>query len=188
MEALIVASTVKQQHSLSDVMYAVKIDSVVCSSAAEARRAALCRPFDLFIVNGGLPDEQGNELAQFLADTCDCGGVYIDDYNKADMFSEDLGSVGVVTLVRPITKTALVDVVRLISVANTRVRALKLKNDELSSKLEDMKFISRAKIVLMRSLGYSEDQAHRYIEKKSMDMRISKRKVAMDILKTYEAI
>ena len=187
MEALIVASTIKQQHALSEVLHAVKIDGVVCSSAAEARRATLSRSFDIFIVNGGLPDEQGNELARFIADTCDCGGVYIDDYAAADMFADDLGSVGVMTLVRPITKTALAEAINLIFVANARVRALKAKNNELMGKLEDMKFITRAKIVLMRSLGYSEEQAHKYIEKKSMDMRMSRRKVAMDILKTYEA-
>ena len=39
----------------------------------------------------------------------------------------------------------------------------------------------------MRSLGYTEEQSHRYIEKKAMDLRVSRRKVAMDILKTYEA-
>ena len=67
------------------------------------------------------------------------------------------------------------------------MRALKQKNEELTSKLEDVKYISRAKIVLMRSLGYTEEQSHRYIEKKAMDLRVSRRKVAMDILKTYEA-
>ena len=82
----------------------------------------------------------------------------------------------------------MLEAVKLISVSNARVRALKAKNDELTAKLEDMKYISRAKIVLMRSLGYSEEQAHKYIEKKSMEMRVSRGKVAMDILKTYEAI
>lgn len=188
MDALVVASTVKQQHALSDVLHTAKIDSVVCSTAAEARRASICRPFDLFVINGGLPDEEGHELASDLAGIHDCGGVYIDDFTKADMFEDDLADVGVITLVRPITKSSLYDTVRMLSVANMRVAALKKKNYELNSKLEDMKYITRAKIALMRSLGLSEEQAHKYIEKKSMDMRVSRRKVAMDILKTYEAI
>ncbi len=187
MDALICASTPKQQHALCDVIYQLNIDCIVCSTAAEARRAMLCRPFDIFVINGGLPDEHGNELAADIAESNDCGGIYIDDFTRAEMFSEELGAVGVVTIVRPITKSALSEAVRMITIANARVRALKAKNEELSSKLEDMKYISRAKIVLMRSLGYTEDQAHKYIEKKSMDMRVSRRKVAMDILKTYEA-
>ncbi len=187
MDALIVANTNKMQYAISDVLNRVKIDCTVCSTAAEARRAALLRPFDIFIINGGLSDEEGDELAMNLSEIFDCGGIYIDDYVKVDMFSDELGSYGVVSLVRPITKSALADTVRLVLVANARVRALKEKNEELSAKLDDLKYISRAKIALMHSLGYSEEQAHKFIEKKSMDMRVSRRKVAMDILKTYEA-
>ena len=142
----------------------------------------------MFVINGGLPDEAGNDLAVDLAGVHDCGGVYIDDYTRAELFEDELAESGVITLSRPLTKTALSSAVRILSVANVRVRELKQKNYELSSKLEDMKYITRAKIALMRALGYTEEQAHKYIEKKSMDLRISKRKVAMDILKTYEAI
>ena len=187
MDALIVADTNKMQFAISDVLNRVKIDCTVCSNAAEARRAALVRPFDIFIINGGLSDERGNELAMNLADIFDCGGIYIDEYVKVDMFSDDLGACGVVSLVRPVTKASLADTVRLITVANARVRALKEQNEKLNAKLDDLKYISRAKIALMHSLGYSEEQAHKFIEKKSMDMRVSRRKVAMDILKTYEA-
>ena len=95
--------------------------------------------------------------------------------------------MGVVMLARPISRSALLEAVRIVAASNARVRALKQKNEELTSKLEDVKYISRAKIVLMRSLGYTEEQSHRYIEKKAMDLRVSRRKVAMDILKTYEA-
>lgn len=188
MDALIVASTQKQQHALTDVLYHENINCVVCSNAAEARRASFTRPFDIFVINSGLADEHGNELAATLADTNDCGGVFIDDFSRIERLEYDLNSVGVIMLARPISRSALLEAVRIISVSNMRVRALKQKNEELTSKLEDVKYISRAKIVLMRSLGYSEEQAHKYIEKKAMDLRVSRRKVAMDILKTYEAI
>lgn len=188
MDALIVASTIKQQHALTDVLYRANIDCVVCSTAAEARRAFLLRPFDVFIINSGLADEHGNELAIAIAEANDCGGVYIDDYTRVESISDALNSFGIVTLARPITKTSLLEAVKLIAVSNVRVRELKAKNEALSAKLEDMKYITRAKIVLMRSLGYTEEQAHKYIEKQSMDLRVSRRKVAMDILKTYEAI
>lgn len=188
MDALIVASTPTRQHALTDVLYHEKINCVVCSTAAEARRASLCRPFDMFVIYSGLIDEHGNELAVSIADANDCGGVFIEDSVRAERIDDNLNACGIITLSRPVTKAALLDAVRLISVSNARVRALKAKNDELSAKLEDMKYITRAKIVLMRSLGYTEEQAHKYIEKKAMEMRASRRKVAMDILKTYEAI
>ncbi len=187
MDALIVASTQKQQHALTDVLYHENINCVVCSNAAEARRASFNRPFDLFVINSGLIDEHGNELAAALADANDIGGVFIDDYSRIDSLAEVLNGMGVVMLARPISRSALLEAVRIVAASNARVRALKQKNEELTSKLEDVKYISRAKIVLMRSLGYTEEQSHKYIEKKAMDLRVSRRKVAMDILKTYEA-
>lgn len=188
MDALIVASTPTRQHALTDVLHHEQINCVVCSTAAEARQISLCRPFDLFVIYSGLIDELGNVLAMNIADANDCGGVYIDEGMRIEQISEELNNCGIVTLVRPVTKTALLEAVRLVAVSNVRVQRLKTENEELSARLEDMKYIVRAKIVLMRSLGYSEEQAHKYIDKKAMESRLSKRKVAIDILTTYEGI
>lgn len=188
MDALIVANTPTRQRALTDVLYREKVNCIVCSTAAEARRASLCRPIDMFVINSGLIDEHGNELAIAISEAHDCGGVYIDDYMRIEQIEDDLNRFGIIALSRPLTRSALLEAVRLITVSNARVRALKAKNEELSVKLEDLKFVSRAKIALMRSLGYSEEQAHKFIEKKAMDMHTTRRKVAMDILKTYEAI
>ncbi len=188
MDALIVANTAARQHALTDVLYHEKMNCVVCSTAAEARQASLCRPFDFFIINSGLLDEHGNELAISLAEANYCGGIFIDDYTRIDRLADELNAFGIVTMPRPVYKTNLLEAVRLIIVAGARVRELKAKNDELACKLEDMKYINRAKIVLMRSLGYSEEQAHKYIEKRAMEQRASRRKIALEILKTYEAM
>lgn len=50
----------------------------------------------------------------------------------------------------------------------------------------EARLIERAKEVLMEYLKMTEAQAHRYIEKQAMDMRITRREVAESILKTYE--
>ncbi len=186
MDALIVASTPARQHALTDVLHHEKINCVVCSTAAEARRASLCRPFDLFVIYSGLIDEQGNELAIAIADANDCGGIYIGNSISTEQIEAELNSCGIITMALPVTKSELLEAVRLILVSNARVRLLKAKNEELASKLEDVKYVTRAKIALMRTLGYTEEQAHKYIEKRAMEMRATRRKVAMEILSLYE--
>ena len=57
---------------------------------------------------------------------------------------------------------------------------------DLLKKLDDMRLINRAKLVLMQNMGFTEEQAHKHIEKRAMDMRRTRAEVAMDILKTYE--
>ena len=63
---------------------------------------------------------------------------------------------------------------------------MRAENSKLKQKIEDIRIIDRAKCILISYLGMSEQEAHRYIEKKAMDMRITKRAVAEGILKIYE--
>ena len=52
--------------------------------------------------------------------------------------------------------------------------------------VEYMKIINRAKFLLISCLNMSETQAHRYLEKQAMDLRISKLQVAKQVIQTYE--
>jgi response regulator NasT len=67
-----------------------------------------------------------------------------------------------------------------------RINAIKNENRMLIQKIEDIRIIDRAKCILISHLSLSEPDAHRYIEKQAMDMRQTRRKVAEEILKTYE--
>lgn len=64
---------------------------------------------------------------------------------------------------------------------------LKFQNQKLQNKLEEIRLIDRAKCVLIQYLNMTEQQAHRYIEKQSMDLRQSRVVTAESILKTYES-
>lgn len=50
---------------------------------------------------------------------------------------------------------------------------------------DDSQMISRAKLCLMEYLKLTEPQAHRFIQKQSMDLRMPQRKVAEKIIAMY---
>ena len=60
------------------------------------------------------------------------------------------------------------------------------ENQRLQIKLIDLRIVNRAKYALIQYLGMTEEQAHKYIEQQAMNQRISKRKAAENIIKTYE--
>lgn len=60
------------------------------------------------------------------------------------------------------------------------------KNPTGKKSADEIRLIERAKEVLIEYLKMTEAQAHRYIEKQAMDMRITRREVAESIIKTYE--
>ena len=51
---------------------------------------------------------------------------------------------------------------------------------------DDIRLIDRAKWILITRMGMSENEAHRYIEKQAMDLRVTRRAIAEGLLKTYD--
>ena len=58
--------------------------------------------------------------------------------------------------------------------------------DEVEEKIKEIRLVNRAKWLLIECLRMTEAEAHRYIEKQAMDLRISKREAAENIIKTYK--
>jgi response regulator NasT len=77
--------------------------------------------------------------------------------------------------------------IKLENAAFNRMTVLNKENSKLLQKIEDIRLIDRAKCLLIEYLSMTEMQAHKYIEKQAMDLRITKKAVANRILKTYES-
>lgn len=60
------------------------------------------------------------------------------------------------------------------------------ENTELQKKIDDFSIIGRAKSVLMKTLGMTENEAHKYIEKSAMESRVTKSEIAKRLLATYD--
>ena len=104
----------------------------------------------------------------------------------SDAVAEAVEDDGVLVVGKPVKAAVMRSVLRLTKAASNRMTALKTKNRALLQKIEDIRLIDRAKCILIEYLRMSETQAHHYIEKQAMDMRMTKREVALNILKTYE--
>ena len=67
-----------------------------------------------------------------------------------------------------------------------RLGGVQKENVRLKKQIDDIRLINRAKCILMEYLSMTEPQAHRYLEKQAMDLRITKAEVAKSLLSTYE--
>lgn len=66
------------------------------------------------------------------------------------------------------------------------MQTMQAQTDQLRSQLQDLKRIQKAKGLLMRQLGMTEQDAHRWIEKAAMDRCVKKREIAETIIRMYE--
>lgn len=73
----------------------------------------------------------------------------------------------------------------LLRTALDKIRALQTENGKLQKQIDDQRLVARAKRALRKTLGMTEEQAHRYLEKQAMDLREPKGEVARRILATY---
>ncbi|MFR2970394.1 MAG: ANTAR domain-containing response regulator, partial [Christensenellaceae bacterium] len=89
-------------------------------------------------------------------------------------------------LSKPTTKAVITASVRAARSLTRRIAHAHEVQNQLRTKLEDIKLLNRAKSCLISYLGMTEPQAHRYIQKHAMDARITPREVSEEILKTYE--
>ncbi len=186
MEALIVTGSDKSFSAIADVVRATgDYDIVRANSGGASRRVFSSRDFDLAIVSG-VHDENGKNLASFLAESCTTGVILIEDSFVYEEVAAKLSSQGIIVLPRPLSRTLLATGIRMVEAANARVQNLKRANIDLSREIEDMRIVNRAKYVLIESLGYTENRAHKFIERRAMDERKTKREIALEILKTYE--
>jgi response regulator NasT len=160
------------------------IDSAL--SASEGRRRLQEIEYDLVIVNTPLGDEFG---VDFIVDTLEAfsvGVIVMVKNELVEQVEEKLYHTTAFVVSKPLNRQVLVQNIRFVSQSREKIQILEKKNNELKQKIDDLGIVYRGKICLMGYLNLSEEEAHRYIQKKAMDMRLSPRKVAEQIIKTYQ--
>lgn len=155
--------------------------------AAEAKKVCSDREFSMIIINTPLSDEFGDELAfELLRSTC--SSVMLIVRNELEgRIEEKLLPVGGYVIGKPLDKTVLHKALNFTEAASNRMKSLQRENVKLHKKVEDSRIINRAKYILMEYLSMSEAQAHKYIEKQAMDLRLTKLEVAKNLLSTYDS-
>ena len=74
---------------------------------------------------------------------------------------------------------------KLLLATKQRLKALEQKTASLEEKMKEIRLVNRAKGLLMDNLKFTEQEAHRYIEKAAMDNCRKKSEIAQNIINTY---
>jgi response regulator NasT len=159
---------------------------ITAKNGSEAKRILIERDFDLCIINAPLIDEFGTEFAINIANKTMLQVMMLVKNELADEISAKVENYGIFVISKPINRQVFWSALKLITASHNRMIGLQSENVLLQKRIEDIRYIDRAKCVLIEYLKMTETEAHRFIEKQAMDMRISKREVATAILKTYE--
>lgn len=154
-------------------------------TAGEVWRLTMDRSVDLVILNAPLKDEFGIQLAQDLAEN-NMGVLLLTGSDVFEQVSYRVEQSGVITLAKPTTKQSLYIALRALTALRSKLLQMEQKTKALQQKVADIHTVNHAKWLLIQHDNMTENEAHRFIEKQAMDMRLSRREVAESIIRTYD--
>ena len=179
---LIVSSSEQFNITVKKVLPDRRFDVIeIRKSASSARRELLVREYDLVVVNAPLTDGMGNEFVMDVVEKHSSGVILAVPTEVYASVNDHLIEYGVMTLPKPLKLAELERMIRLSIALNDRLRKVHVKLRMLNEKMEELKIVSRAKIVLVER-GMSEAEAHDYIIREAMNKGLTKKQVAEDIV------
>ncbi len=92
---------------------------------------------------------------------------------------------GIITLSNPFDQFYFYSMIKAAIAVQYKVQVLSSQTTKLKVKMEEIKLVNRAKMLLMQNMSMAEAEAHRFIEKEAMDTGQKKIAIAENIIKRY---
>ena len=145
------------------------------SSGSEALRLVPKVLPDLVVLDIRMPEPNGIEVAHRLKVDCPVPIIFLTGFSDPQLVKDAADAGGYAYIVKPLDERAVLAAVEMVTARWSELQAAK-------DALETRKLVERAKGILMRMLGLSEDDAHRLLHQRSRHLRKPMRDVARDIL------
>ncbi len=131
-----------------------------------------------------MPDGSGLEAAERIAqDRPDAAVVLLSGDAALQLSEEEVARTGAVALLpKPVPPRVLDSTLRLAVYRARELRSARAEAAEMRRQLEARKTIERAKGILMRRTGLSEQEAYRILQRTSQDRSVPMEVVAKEVL------
>ena len=137
---------------------------------------------DLVILDVKMPGLDGISVAERIAEKRLAPVVILTAFSQRELVERARDAGAMAYVVKPFTKADLVPAIEMAVSRHQEITQLELEVTDLQGRLETRKLVDRAKGVLQTTYGMSEPEAFRWIQKTSMDRRLTMREVAQAII------
>ena len=137
---------------------------------------------DLAILDIKMPVLDGISAAERIAAERGAPVVILTAFSQRELVERARDAGAMAYLVKPFTKADLIPAIEMAVSRFSEIRALDTEVGTLRERLEVRKLLDRAKGVLQTQHGMSEPEAFRWIQKTSMDRRLTMRAVAEAVI------
>ncbi len=184
--ALIVSSADSFHSAMTAMLPKASFQPVVnVKTVAQAQRAVAERSFDFVFINAPLNDDLGMRFS------IDCSTSHkalvlllVPNEIHGDVYAR-VAAHGVFTLMKPMNKQTMDNAIRWLLTAKRKLTGAEKKTTKMEDKMEEIRLVNKAKWLLISKEGLLEPEAHRYLEKEAMDRCVTKKAIALEIIKKY---
>lgn len=141
---------------------------------------------DLIILDKDLPGISGIELTKIMEEDKIAPVLLLTSAWDQELFEKAKDSWVFAFLVKPIQEGHLLSTASFVMHTFQKMLKLERQVDELKESIESRKLVERAKGLMMKNLGLSENEAYKRIQQQSMDLCLPMRKIAESVILSYE--
>ena len=179
---LVVTKDNKISSMISALLIAPLFDTIIVSDFNEARRRCLNQVFNMILV-----DYTEGEGCDFAIDISSSSStiLLLSPNQLFDQVSYKVEGYGILTITRDFDQFYFYNMIKIAIAVQYKVQVLSSQTIKLKEKMEEIRIVNRAKMLLMQNKEMSEQEAHRFLEKQAMDRSMKRIAVADEIIKTY---
>ena len=179
---LIVTKDTKLSQSISSILIPPLFETEVMSDFNEARRRVTERVYNIILV-----DYSEGEGADFATDASESLSTILLLVPPAlfEEVSYRVEGYGIISITNPFDQFYFYNMIKAAIAIQYKVQVLSSQTTKLKVKMEEIKQVNRAKMLLMQNMNMTEQEAHRFIEKDAMDRSMKRIAIAEEIIKRY---
>ena len=185
-KAIIAAASEDIRSSLSSMCAEAEITDITVTDGGSLKELFAENPYDIALLVLPFEDRFGADTAAFLSKSYDTEVIAFVPSKLYDDVCSKLARSGILILPKSAPRALIINALRNSVHTKEKLDGLREEKQTLTEMVNEMKLVNRAKCVLIEYLRISEKEAHRQMQKRAMDQRITLSEVAADILKTYE--
>lgn len=151
------------------------------ADGAEAVELVKVHKPDLLVMDIKMPNMDGITAAEKLVDT-KTPIVLLTAFSQKELVDRASEAGAMAYVVKPFTPNDLLPAIEIALSRHNQLIALESEIADLNERFETRKLVDRAKGLLNEKMNLSEPEAFRWIQKASMDRRLSMQEVAVTII------
>lgn len=137
---------------------------------------------DVVLMDISMPVMDGLSATRTIADRSLAPVVILTAFSQRELIDQATQAGAMSYIVKPFSETDLVPAIELARARFEQLVALEAEVSDLTARFETRKLVDQAKALLQEKLEISEPEAFRWIQKTSMDRRLTMKDVAQTVI------